>query len=88
MNKSELTTGVRVAYREQRSVDAPVQRWRFSTASCGTGRSRCVVLKDERRAVPGIEQPLDLSRRASRLLAENAALCLTYNIDDSDILNR
>lgn len=37
--------------------------------------------------IGGIEQPLDLSRKASRLLAENAALCLAYDLDDADILN-
>lgn len=35
----------------------------------------------------GVEQPLDLTREAGRLLAENAALVLAAATDDADIVN-
>ena len=35
----------------------------------------------------GVERPLDLRRKAARLLAENAALVLAHVTDDADIVN-
>jgi hypothetical protein len=35
----------------------------------------------------GTEQALDLSRKAGRLLAENAALVLAHVEDDAEIMN-
>jgi hypothetical protein len=35
----------------------------------------------------GVEQPLDLTRKAGRLLAENAALVLATATDDADLVN-
>jgi hypothetical protein len=51
------------------------------------GKVEVSVASEATTWLSGSKLPLDMSRKASRLLAENAALVLAYATDDADIIN-
>jgi hypothetical protein len=53
----------------------------------GGGRVVLAVATEATVRLRGTEQPLDLSRKAGRLLAENAALVLAHVENDAEIMN-
>lgn len=57
------------------------------THLAGGGQVRLAVATEAIVRLRGSEQPLDLRRKASRLLAENAALVLALAEDDAEIMN-